>query len=202
MTPEYPPLVLASSSQTRIAILQAAGLSFTAQPARIDEEQIRLALQQEGARPHDLADALAETKALKVSGKQPGALVIGSDQILAFKGQVFGKPRDPAELRDQLGMLRDETHELLSAVVVCRDGAPLWRHIGKARLTMRSFSDAWIEGYIARNWPNVQHCVGGYQLEAEGVRLFSSIQGDHFTILGMPLLPLLSWLTLRGDIPA
>ena len=198
----FPPLLLASSSETRIAMLTAAGVDFSAEPARVDEESIRLTLEAEGAKPRDIADTLAEMKALKLSGKRAGALVIGSDQVLEFRGRVFAKPRDPAELRQQMLNLRGQSHDLLSAVVVCRDGAPLWRHIGKASLTMRDFSEPWLDSYISRNWEKIRHSVGGYRLEEEGIRLFSSIQGDHFTILGMPLLPLLSWLTLRGEIPA
>lgn len=195
-------IVLASTSATRIAMLEAAGIRFSSLPARVDEEMIRQALEGEGAKPRDIADTLAEAKALKISGKVPGALVIGSDQILDFDGRIYAKPRDRDEVRAQLMALRGKTHRLISAAVVCRNGEPLWRHISEARLTMREFSEPWLEGYIARNWEKIRHSVGGYRLEEEGVRLFSSIQGDHFTILGMPLLPLLSWLSLRGDIPA
>ncbi len=195
-------IVLASTSATRIAMLEAAGIRFSTLPARVDEEMIRQALEGEGVKPRDIADTLAEAKALKISGKVPGALVIGSDQILDFDGQIYAKPRDIDEVRAQLIALRGKTHRLISAAVVCRGGEPLWRHVSEARLTMRDFSEPWLEDYIARNWEKIRHSVGGYRLEEEGVRLFSSIQGDHFTILGMPLLPLLSWLSLRGDIPA
>lgn len=197
-----PPLVLATASETRIAMLTAAGLAFDSQPARVDEETIRRALEAESARPRDIADALAETKALKISGKRPDALVIGSDQVLELDGQIFAKPESQEQAREQLMALRGKTHRLLSAVVVCRAGEPLWRHIGEARLTMRDFSEPWLDQYIPRNWDKIRHSVGGYRLEEEGIRLFSSIQGDHFTILGLPLLPLLNWLSLRGDIPA
>ncbi|WP_112310319.1 Maf family protein, partial [Pseudogemmobacter bohemicus] len=176
-----PPLVLASASETRIAMLTAAGLAFDSQPARVDEETIRRALEAESAKPRDIADVLAETKALKISGKRPDALVIGSDQVLELDGQIFAKPENPDHARDQLMALRGKTHRLLSAVVVCRAGEPLWRHMGEARLTMRDFSEPWLDHYIPRNWEKIRHSVGGYRLEEEGIRLFSSIQGDHFT---------------------
>lgn len=199
---KMPALVLASASETRIAMLRAAGLEFESLAARVDEDSIRRALEAESAKPRDVADALAETKALKISGKRPEALVIGSDQLLELNGRIFGKPESPEAARAQLVDLRGKTHRLISAVVVCQGGQPLWRHVGEARLTMRDFGDLWLDGYISRNWDKIRHSVGGYRLEEEGIRLFSSFHGDHFTILGLPLLPLLNWLSLRGDIPA
>jgi septum formation protein len=196
------PIVLASSSSIRAALLRNAGLEIATHPARVDEAAVRAALEAEGAPPRDLADTLAEMKAERVARRHPEALVIGCDQVLAFQGQAFGKPEDAAELRAQLLALRGRTHQLLSAAVVFEDGRPVWRHVGQARLTMRDFSDAWLDGYLARNGADLLDSVGGYKLESEGVRLFSAIEGDYFTILGLPLIPLLGWLGERGSIPA
>lgn len=193
-------LVLASSSEIRARLLRNAGLSPEIRPARIDEEAIRAALTAEGAGPRDLADALAEMKARRVSERDPEALVLGADQVLELDGQVFAKPADPPTARAQLRALAGRTHRLLSAAVVCRAGQPLWRHVGTARLTMREVSDPWLDDYLARNWDSIRHSVGAYRIEEEGVRLFTRIEGDHFTILGLPLIELLTWLTVRGDI--
>ncbi len=197
-----PPIVLASSSETRLRLLRAAGLPVSTQPARLDEEAITAALMAEGASPRDLADTLAEMKARKIGERSPGAIVLGCDQVLEFKGHAFGKPATPEQARDQLRAMRGRTHRLLSAVVLYHEAQPQWRHIGEARLTMREFSDDWLEGYLNRNWESLRHSAGGYLLEEEGVRLFSSVEGDYFTILGLPLLPLLGYLGLRGFIPS
>ena len=194
------PLLLASASTIRLQLLRNAGIEATAQPARIDEDSIRLALQAEAAKPRDIADALAEMKARKLAEKHTTALVLGCDQILAFQGQVYGKPETPTEARAQLGTFRGQTHQLISALVLYDEGKPIWRHISEASLTMRPVSDAYLDDYISRNWPALQHCVGGYKLEEEGVRLFSQINGDYFTILGLPLLPLIGYLGTRGFI--
>jgi len=196
------PLVLASSSTTRARLLHNAGLAFVTEDARVDEAAVRDALLAEGAGPRDIADTLAEMKALRVSARHPGALVIGSDQVLAVAGHVLGKAEDMGGAREQLLLLRDRQHLLLSAVVVCQGGEPLWRHVGEARMRMRAFSEDWLDDYLVRNAEAVLASVGGYRIEEEGVRLFSAIEGDYFTILGLPLLPLLSWLTLRGTIPS
>lgn len=198
--PPPPPLVLASSSLTRLRLLQAAGLSATAQPPRIDEPALRAALEAEGAGPRDIADTLAETKARRIAARRPGAVVIGCDQVLELDGRARGKAATPEDARRQLLDLRGRSHRLLSAIVLCHDGQPQWRHIGEARLTMRDFSDDWLDGYLARNWDDLRHAAGGYLVEAEGVRLFSGIEGDWFTILGLPLLPLLGYLGQRGFI--
>ncbi|SPH23545.1 Septum formation protein Maf [Defluviimonas aquaemixtae] len=195
-----PRIVLASGSEVRAAMLRNAGLEPDLRPARIDEETIRHALVSEGAGAHDIADALAEAKAIKVSQKEPSTLVIGADQILDCDGAIFTKPADPEDARTQLAALRGRTHRLLSAAVVAIDGRPLWRHVGQAQLTMRALSDEYISDYVARNWKSIRHTVGCYQLEAEGVRLFSRIDGDYFTVLGLPLIELLTWLAIRGDI--
>ncbi len=195
-----PRLVLASSSAVRLNLLRAAGLEVTAEPARVDEELIRRGLEAEGAKPRDLADTLAEMKAAKIADRHPEAVVIGCDQVLEFAGQAWAKPETAQQARDQLLALRGKTHRLLSAVVVFEATRPVWRHIGVASLTMRTFSDSYLDGYLQRNWPRIGASVGGYMLEEEGARLFTSIEGDYFTILGLPLLPLLSYLGLRGFI--
>lgn len=197
-----PPLILASASPIRAALLRNAGVEVACHPARIDEETIRQALAAEGASPRDQADTLAEMKAAKLAPRFPGAVVIGCDQVLDLGGQVFAKPETPDAARAQLLALRGRTHKLLSAAVVYQDGGPVWRHVGEARLTMREFTESYLQDYLARNAASVLDSVGAYQLEAEGVRLFSRIEGDYFTILGLPLVALLGYLGQRGMIPA
>lgn len=193
-------LILASGSLIRAQLLTQAGLDFEVQPPRVDEDMLRDALLSEGTSPRDLADALAEMKALRISEKRPDALVIGCDQVLDLDGRVLSKPDTRDTARAQLMELRGKRHSLLSAVVVCEGGKPIWRHIGQVRLMVRDFSDAWLDGYLDRNWPDVGDAVGAYKLEKEGVRLFSRVDGDYFTVLGLPLLDILSYLSLRGDI--
>ncbi len=195
-------ITLASASEIRLSLLKAANIPATARPARIDEEAIRQALEAEGASPRDLADTLAEMKARKIAERDPAALVLGCDQVLEMKRRIFAKPETPDEARNQLRDLRGQTHRLLSAMVLYENGQPVWRHVGEARLTMRDISDSYLDDYVFRNWESIRHAVGCYKLEEEGVRLFSAIEGDHFTILGLPLLPLLSYLGIRGLIPA
>ncbi|WP_297776979.1 Maf family nucleotide pyrophosphatase [uncultured Roseovarius sp.] len=194
------PIILASGSAIRQTLLRNAGLSFECVTPRVDEDTVRAALLAETMSPRDIADALAELKATKVSAKHPAALVIGCDQVLDLQGQLLSKPETADEARAQLRAMQGKRHDLLSAVVICQAGRPLWRHVGLARMTVRPFSDAWLDGYMARNWPDIADCVGAYKLEAEGVRLFSRVEGDYFTVLGVPLLDLLSFLTLRGDL--
>lgn len=193
-------LILASGSEIRQSLLRNANVSFTVERPRIDEEMVKAALLAEDATPRDIADTLAEMKATKISEKFPDSLVIGCDQVLDFNGLMLSKPETRDEARDQLRQMRGQRHMLLSAAVICEAGKPLWRHIGQVRLRMRDFSDDFLEGYLDRNWPEIGHCVGGYKLEEEGVRLFSRIDGDYFTVLGLPLLELLSYLTLRGEL--
>ena len=195
-------IILASSSEIRKTLLRNAGVEAEIQVARIDEDAIKAALIADGALPRDIADALAEGKARKISLKNRGAVVVGCDQVLAVGNDMLSKPKTPEDAAIQLKRLRNETHQLLSAAVVYEDGEPKWRHVGVARLTMRDFSEDYLNDYLGRNWGSIRHSVGGYKLEEEGVRLFSRIHGDYFTILGIPLLELLSYLTIRGTLPA
>jgi len=193
-------LVLASGSEIRQTLLRNAGISFEIAPARLDEASVTAAMRAEGATPRDIADALAEMKARKTGLHHPAALVLGCDQVLSFKGEPFAKPASRDKARNHLQRLRGDTHQLLSAAVIHEDGQPVWRHVATARLTMRNFSDRYLEDYLDRNWDDIRHSVGGYLLEGEGVRLFSRIQGDYFCILGLPLLEILAYLGLRGVI--
>lgn len=181
-------------------MLRQANVEFTVQPARIDEEMIRDALLAEEAIPRDIADTLAEMKARKISEKSPGVLVLGCDQVLDHRGKLLSKPATKSEAIGQLSDMRGDRHTLLSAAVICEDGQPIWRHVGVVRLRMHDVSDAYIKDYVNRNWHSIQHAVGAYKLEEEGVRLFSRIDGDYFNVLGLPLLELLSYLALRGDL--
>ena len=194
------PVILASGSEIRAQMLRQAGVDFDVQVARVDEQMIKEALVADGALPRDIADALAESKARKVAQKNYNAFVIGCDQVLEFNGNLLSKPKSPDEAIDQIIAMRGERHTLLSAAVIYNEGKPIWRHVGQVRLRMRDATDAYISGYVERNWDSIQNSVGGYKLEEEGVRLFHSVEGDYFNVLGMPLLPLLTFLTLRGVI--
>jgi septum formation protein len=193
-------MILASTSPTRLAMLRAAGLDPTAIAPRVDEVAVRDALSAEGASPRDIADTLAEMKARKVAEKHPTALVLGCDQVLALDRETFAKPETPDDARQQLCQLRGRTHKLLSALVIYENAEPVWRFVGEARMTMHQLSDSYVDAYLDRNWDSIRHSVGCYKVEEEGVRLFSAITGDHFTILGLPLLPLLAYLGNRGMI--
>ncbi|WP_298851382.1 Maf family nucleotide pyrophosphatase [uncultured Ruegeria sp.] len=194
------PILLASGSSIRAQLLENAGVQFSVQTARVDEETAKRALLAEGASPRDIADTLAEMKARKVSDKNPGAMVLGCDQVLDFEGQLLSKPETPELALAQLKAMRGKRHMLLSAAVIYQDGEPIWRHVGQVRLRMRASSDAYLKDYIARNWDSIRHAVGAYKLEEEGVRLFATIDGDYFNVLGMPLLELLNFLAVKGVI--
>lgn len=196
------PLILASASPIRAALLRQAGLNIAVHPARLDEGALRDGLLAEGATARDVADALAEHKALRVARGHPGALVLGCDQVLVFQGRILGKPADRSALRARLMQMRDAPHQLLSAAVLYADGEPIWRHVAEATLWMRDFSDGFLDWYLSEITEDILGTVGGYAVEGLGVRLFRKIQGDHFGILGLPLVELLDVLTRRGDIAA
>ncbi|MDP5219465.1 nucleoside triphosphate pyrophosphatase [Ruegeria sp. 2205SS24-7] len=194
------PFLLASGSEIRAQLLRNAAVPFEIQVPRVDEDQIKAALLAEAAAPRDIADTLAEWKARRISERNSEAMVLGCDQVLDFEGQLLSKPVSPEAALAQLQQMRGKRHMLLSAAVIYEGGKPVWRHVGQVRLRMRDSTDAYLEGYVRRNWDSIRHAVGGYKLEEEGVRLFTAIDGDYFNVLGIPLLELLNYLTLRGVI--
>jgi septum formation protein len=182
-------------------MLEAAGVPFTAASPGVDEESAKAAMAHLSGR--DLADALAELKAVKLSLRYPDALVLGCDStVTAPDGRLIDKTTSREEAAAQLRSFAGATHRLSSAAVVAQRGQPIWRHVDTARLTMRNFSDGFLESYLDAEWPAIGGCVGGYRLEGLGAQLFSKIEGSHFTILGLPLLQLLDWLRVRGVIAA
>ena len=197
-------IILASTSRARREMLAAAGVAFTVEAADVDEPAIRKTLlaAKSAATPPQIADALARAKAEDVSQRHKGSLVIGGDQVLALGTELLTKAKDEAAARATLKKLRGMTHELHSAVALAVDGRVLWTHIGTARLKMREFSDAFLDEYLTRAGDRIGQSVGAYELEGLGVQLFDKIEGDYFTILGLPLLPLLAELRAYGMIAA
>ena len=195
-------LILASQSTARLLMLRNAGLSFEAKPAPIDERAVEAPLIAERQPPSDIALALAEAKAVAVSRVEPDAVVIGADQTLEADGVRWTKPRTIDEARQQLESLAGHTHALHSGVAVARNRGVVWGHVDTARLTMRKLSAGFIDRYLAEVGEVALASVGAYQIEGIGIQLFERIDGDFFTILGLPLLPLLSWLRAQKMIPS
>jgi septum formation protein len=192
-------LVLASMSAARRTMLEAADVPFETVAPRVDEESAKEAFRARGLGARDLADALAELKAMRVSASRPGDIVLGCDQTLVLAdGTMLDKPG--ADVAAQLRTLSGQTHSLFSAIVAVENGQPVWRHVDRATLTMRTLSESFIADYVTQEGEAISGCVGGYRIEGRGVQLFSKIDGNHFTILGLPLLPLLQWLRLRGEL--
>lgn len=195
-------LYLASASPARAALLRRAGVIFTQEPAAVDEEEIKAGLRAEGAPERRAAETLAELKARKVSERHPQALVIGADQMLVCGDTWFDKPADADHARAHLQALRGREHLLVSAVCVAKGGERIWHHIDTAEMEMRPFSDAFIDQYLAAAGDTALASVGAYRLEGLGAQLFARVRGDHFTVLGLPLLPLLDFLREHDMVPA
>jgi septum formation protein len=193
-------LILASKSQARIDLMSKAGLVFQAFPAAISEAALKSQAQADGAGPAAVASALADAKALDISKLHPEALVIGADQTLELEGRLFDKPQDLAQAEAQLLQLRGRAHSLHSAVALAHRGEVVWRNLDSADLHMRRFTDAFLARYLAAEADEIVHCVGAYRLEGLGVQLFERVEGDYFTILGLPLVRLLEMLRSMGEI--
>ena len=193
-------LILASSSEVRKALLEKSNISFTSIKANIDEDAVKSSLSSENYSPRDIADALAELKASKISLKNQNSLVLGCDQILEFEGNILEKPPSKNSAIQQLMKISGKKHCAYSAAVIFESSQPIWRYVGKADLFLKNNSEEYISDYVNRNWESIKNSVGGYKIEEEGCRLFSKINGDYFSILGMPLLEIINFLCIRGVI--
>ena len=192
-------LTLASGSSSRRAMLAAAGVPFEAESPGVDEDAAKASLRADGCLTRDLADALAELKALKVSGRQADALVLGSDSIVELQdGRLLDKPADRAQAAEHLRLLSGRRHYLYSAAVIAEAGRPVWRFVDRATMHVRPLSDSFIDTYLDREWDHARWCVGVYRVEGPGAQLFSRIEGSQFTVMGLPLLPVLDYLRTRG----
>ena len=193
-------LILASQSLSRRALLEGAGLAFETMPSAVDEASIKESAQAEGVSAADTATLLADAKAARIARRHPEATIIGADQLLVCEGEWFDKPEDLAGARVHLQKLRNRAHELVTAVVVWRNGQRAWHHLATPRLAMRDFSDAFLDEYLAREGGFVTQSVGAYRLEGMGIQLMRDIRGEHTAILGLPLLPLLAYLRDAGVV--
>jgi septum formation protein len=181
-------------------MLSAAGVPFTAEPAYADEAALKAAMA--GRHPRDIADALAELKALKVSARHPGHLILGSDSLAVLDdGTILDKPTSRDEARDHLMRMSGKRHDLVSAAVIAENGRAVWRIVDKAKMFVRVLSPDFIETYLDTEWPAIAGCVGCYRIEGPGAQLFARIDGSQFTVLGMPLLPVLDYLRVRQVLP-
>nr|WP_082472545.1 nucleoside triphosphate pyrophosphatase [Sphingomonas sp. Leaf357] len=190
-------VILASQSASRRTMLEAAGVPFSAMSAGVDEDAAKAGLRDLNAR--DLADALAELKALRVSGREPDALVLGSDSVVALEdGTLLDKPETRDQAAQHLRLMSGKRHELVSAAVIAEGCKPIWRVVDRAKMYVRPLSDGFIETYLDAEWPAISGCVGCYRIEGPGAQLFARIEGSQFTVLGLPLLPVLDYLRVRG----
>ena len=196
-------IVLASQSASRRALLQAAGVPFEALSPGVDEEAAKESLRADGLDARALADALAELKALRISRRVPGGLILGCDQTLSLDdGSMIDKAVDRADAERILRLLSGRVHHLHSAAVIVLNGEPIWRHIERVRMTVRPLSDSFIANYLDEEWEHCRWCVGNYRIEGPGAQLFSKVEGSQFAIQGLPLLPLLDFLRVRGVLPS
>ena len=193
------PIILASGSGIRREIMEGAGINFKVITKPVDEGAIKESMLAESARLRDIADALAEAKAMRVSRIEPG-LVIGADQIMVMDKRLYDKPVSMEAARERLLSMRGKVHYLLGAVVICENGVPVWRHMAKTKLTMRNFSEAFLDDYLQEEGEQILSSVGAYRFEGRGAQLFSHVDGDFFSILGLSLLPVLDYLRIRGAI--
>lgn len=192
-------LVLASQSASRRAMLDAAGVPYEAVAAQVDEATAKDTLLAGGISPRDLSDALAELKALKISRLAPGALVLGSDSLVALAdGSLLDKPESRDQAADHLRRMSGGAHDLYSAAVMAENGQPVWRFVDRAKLHVRTLSETFIQHYLDAEWPAISGCVGCFRIEGPGVQLFSRLEGSHFTVLGLPLLQVLEYCRVRG----
>jgi septum formation protein len=193
-------LILASTSEARVRLLREAGVPFEAVSPGVDEAPVKAALLAEGAPPREVADALAELKAMKISARFPGALVLGSDQTVDLDGALIDKAANLEEAREKLLALRGRVHRLHTAAVIARDGAPIWRSLESARLHVRRFSPEFLDHYLRVEADAAVYCAGGYRLEGPGAQLFDKVEGDAFVIQGLPLISVLAFLRQYGVV--
>ena len=192
-------LILASGSASRRAMLEAAGVPFSATSPGVDEDAAKAGLRADGVAPRDFADALAELKALRVSQREPDALSLGSDSLVVLAdGTILDKPISREEAAEHLRAMSGGRHAIVSAAVIAEQGRPVWRHVDRAMLHVRPLSEAFVERYLEDEWPAIAGCAGCFRIEGLGAQLFARIDGSQFTVLGMPLLPVLDYLRVRG----